>query len=306
MDLLGRARTFVRVVEAGSLSAAARALGSSLAAVSRQISSLEAELGAPLLARTARTLRLTEEGRRFHEHAVRLTIEADAARASVQRDHAASGEVTVSASVSLGLLRIVPALPALLAAHPGLRCSVRLEERAVDLVGDGVDIAVRGGLAPPDTMGVVSQPVATYRRLIVGSPEYLREHAAPRSVAALAGHAAIVGLRAGARWEVVEEGERRAVEVQARVRVETMLGIREAAVAGLGLALLPEFVVAEPLAKGALRVVLPEVEADPVTVHALYRVEAKMSPSVGAVVGHLRATMPLAATAKDARPRKHA
>jgi DNA-binding transcriptional LysR family regulator len=305
MDFLGRARTFVRVVEVGSLSAAARSLGVSLAAVSRQIGSLESELGAELLARTTRSQRLTDAGRRFHEHAVRLVREADAAVTSVRGEGHVAGDLTVSASVSLGVLRVVPELPVFLGAHPELRLELRLEERAVDLVGEGVDIALRAGLTLPDATGLVALKIATFRRFVVAAPKYLRAHGTPRDVGSLTGRAAIVGTRSGSRWDLTDEhGQAHNVVVDAKLRVGTLIGIREAAVAGLGLALLPEFVVSEALEARTLRVVLPRAEVAPVAVHAIHRTEARGSPRVRAFVAHLRRTMPLStATSKSPTPR---
>ncbi|MEI9947882.1 MAG: LysR family transcriptional regulator [Pseudomonadota bacterium] len=139
---LAKAETFVRIVETGSFSGAGRSLGLSLAAISRQMAALETELAAKLLLRTTRSLSLTDEGRRFHEHANRLLRDAEAARASVRPEGAISGNVVLSASVSLGILRIVPNLPKLFATHPALELTLRLEDRSADLVSEGVDIAV--------------------------------------------------------------------------------------------------------------------------------------------------------------------
>ena len=293
MDFLGRAATLVRIVEAGSFSAAARSLGLSLAAISRQVTSLEEEVEAKLLVRTTRSLRLTEEGRRFHEHAVRLVRDAEAARASVGRARAIGGNVLVSASVTLGVLRIVPSVPKLLAAHPALKLELRLEDRTADLVSEGVDIAVRAGLALPDTTNLVAQTLATFRRVLVASPAYLRKNGTPRSVVALAGHASIASSASSGTWTFIEEGESRSVTLVPKLRTSTLLALRAAALAGLGLTVLPDFVVAGDLADRSLRALLPSATLSPVTAHALYRVESRGAPRIDAIVNHLRATMPL-------------
>jgi DNA-binding transcriptional LysR family regulator len=295
MDFLGRARTFVRVVEAGSLSGAARSLGLSLPAISRQLASLERELGVTLLVRTTRRLQPTDAGRRFHEHATRLVREAEAARASVRPDRAIGGRMLLSASVTLGVLRIVPSLPKLLAAHPALDLDLRLEDRAADLIGEGVDLAVRAGMVLPETTQLVAQPLATFRRLLVASPAYLRRCGTPRTAASLASHAAVMGSAALATWHLTEDGHPCSVAMTPRLRVETLLAIRAAALAGIGLAALPDFVVQEDLASGALRSLLPAVTFAPVAAHALYRVEARGAPRIEALLAHLRATMPLPA-----------
>jgi DNA-binding transcriptional LysR family regulator len=297
MDFLGRARTFVRVVEAGSLSGAARSLGVSLAAISRQVASLETELGARLLVRTTRSMQVTEEGRRFHEHASRLVLDEAAARASVRPEGALGGNVVVSASVTLGVLRIVPALPKLYAQHPGVQVELRLEDRAADLVGEGVDIAVRAGLGLPDTTSLVAVPLATFRRVLVASPAYLRRSGTPRTVAALASHTVVLGSGSGTgptgRWQFTEDGEARSVTVTPKLRIGTLLAVLAAARAGIGLAVLPDFVVAEDLADRTLKALLPDATLAPVTAHALYRIEARGSARIEAVIRHLRGTMPL-------------
>jgi DNA-binding transcriptional LysR family regulator len=304
MDFLSRAQTLVRVVEAGSLSAAARSLGLSLPAISRQISTLEEELGARLLVRTTRSLRLTEAGQRFHEQAGRLVQAADAARASVRPAGAVGGDVIVSASVTLGALRIVPAVPQLLAKFPALRLDLRLEDRAADLVSEGVDLAVRVGLTLPDTTGLVAQPLATFQRVMVASAAYVRGHGAPREVAELAEHA-LVSSAAMCRWRFVEGGDTREIALAPRVRVGTMLGLRAAALAGIGVAVLPDFAVEHELASGALRALLPAAALAPVTAHALYRAERRGTPRIEALVAHLRATLPLQEESPPrARPRR--
>jgi DNA-binding transcriptional LysR family regulator len=295
MDLLAKANTFVRVVEAGSFSGAARSLRQSLAAVSRQIATLERDLGATLVVRTTRRLRLTEEGRLFHAHAMRLVREAEAARASVRRGNQVAGHVLVSSSVTLGVRLLVPALPLLLEAHPELSVELRLEDHAVDLVSEGVDIAVRAGLELPDTTSLVAVPLARFERHLVASPAYLKKCGRPRSVASLAAHAALVGPRSRGTWSFVEGGEPRTVQVESRMQVGTLLGLRAAALAGGGVAVLPDFVIADDLASGALARVLPQATLTPVMAHALYRIEMRGVPRVQTVLAHLQKSRTFAA-----------
>lgn len=306
MDFLGRAKTLVRIVEAGSFSAAARSLGMSLAAISRQVATLEEELGAKLIVRTTRTLRLTDEGRRFHEHATRLVREADAARASVRPDRAVSGTVVVSASVTLGVLRIVPSMPALLARHAGLQLELRLEDRTADLVSEGVDIAIRAGLALPDSSNLVGVEVATFERVLVASPEYLRNHGVPKNVASLANHGSVLGPTSSSTWQFIEDGESRTVTAEPKLRVATLLGVKAAALAGIGMAILPDFAVLGEIADRSLRVVLPDAKLAPVSSYALYRVENRGVPRIDATLAHLRETIPLDARRSTPRTKRGA
>jgi DNA-binding transcriptional LysR family regulator len=307
VDFLGKAQALVRVVETGSLSKAARSLGLSLAAVSRQITSLEGELGAPLLLRTTRSLRLTAEGRRFHEHAVRLVREAALARATVQHE-TPTGVLVVSASVSLGLLRIVPQLPRFLATHPGVELDLRLEDRAADLVAEGVDVAVRGGIVLPDTTQIVAHPLAKFARLAVASPAYLRHRGVPRTVSSLAGHATILEVGAAPIWRFVEDGKDCEVAVTPSLRVGTLVARLEAVRADLGVALLPEFVVRADVAAGRVRVVLPRASLAPVSVYALHRTELRGTSRIDVFVRHLKETIatsprPPRTSAPERKPR---
>jgi DNA-binding transcriptional LysR family regulator len=292
MDFLSRVGTFVQVAEAGSLSRAARSLRVSLSAISRQVAALEAELGARLLVRTTRSLRLTDEGQLFLQHATRLLLEAAEARASIRPELAVAGRLVVSASVTLGVVRMVPKLPALLVKHPGLRLELRLEDRTVDLAAEGIDVAVRGGRAPPDTASLVAREVAIYRCFVVASDTYLRAHGAPKTLDQLASHAAIVGTSSPSTWSFIPNEKPIAVPINPVLRVGTVLGIRAAAVAGLGLAVLPHFVIADDLEAGGLRAVLPRASLAPMPVYAVYRRELRRSAKVEAFVAYLRAALP--------------
>jgi DNA-binding transcriptional LysR family regulator len=294
VDFLRRVATFVQVAEAGSLSRAARSMRVSVPAISRQIAALEDELGAKLLVRTTRSLRLTDEGQLFRRHAIRLLSEASEARASVRPELALAGPLVVSASVTLGVLRMVPALPVLLAKHPGLRLELRLEDRAVDIVAEGIDVAVRGGRAPPDTASLVAREVATYRCFVVASETYLRARGAPRTLDQLAKHAAIVGTSSPSTLKFIRNEKPITVPISPVLRVGTMLGIRAAAMAGLGLAVLPHFAIADDLEAGGLRAVLPGALLAPMPVSAVYPAELRGSAKVDAFVAHLRATLPTA------------
>jgi DNA-binding transcriptional LysR family regulator len=292
VDFLRRVESFVQVADAGSLSRAARSLRVSVPAISRQIAALESELGARLLVRTTRSLRLTDEGQLFRQRAIRLLSEAAEARASVRPELAMAGRLVVSASVTLGVLRLVPELPALFAKHPGLRLELRLEDRSVDIAAEGIDVAVRGGRAPPDTASLVARALATYRCFVVASETYLRERGAPRTLGQLANHAAIVGTSSPSTWTFIRNEKPIAVPIRPVLRVGTVLGIRAAAIAGLGLAVLPHFAIADDLEAGRLRAILPGASLAPMPVCAIYRAELRGSAKVDGFVAYLRATLP--------------
>jgi len=289
MDLVRQMESFVRVVDLGSLSAAARAEQRSLAAVSRQLSALESDLGVPLLMRTTRRLQLTEAGRQWHAHCVRILRELDDARKSVVPNRV-RGRLTVSTSLTMGTHLLVPKLASVLRRHPELSVDLRLEDRAVDLLTDGVDLVIRSGLAIQESASLIARPLLTFPRITVAAPSYLRAAGLPRTPAALAGHEAIVQLGATGpldTWHYERGSERASVQVRGRLRLSTPLAIREAARTGQGLAWLPHWLVTDDLAAGTLRHVLPKWQCPPAQTWALYRIEARGSPLIRAFLAVL-------------------
>jgi DNA-binding transcriptional LysR family regulator len=287
VDLLAQMATFVRVVEAGSLSAAARAQRLSLPAVSRQLSALEDDLGVALLVRTTRRLSLTDAGRRWYERSLRVLREIDDARAAVDDARGVRGALTVSAPVTLGLTHLVPRLPALLEGHPGLTVELRLEDRVVDLVADAVDVVVRAGVPLPDSASLIAQPLLRFQRVAVAAPAYLRRRGVPREPAALAKHECLIQLGAAgplSSWRFFRGDEEHTVEARGSLRVNAPLALLDAARAGVGIALLPDWLVAADLEARRLRRVLGPWRTAEVTAWALYRVEMRTSPRVRAFV----------------------
>jgi DNA-binding transcriptional LysR family regulator len=296
VDLLAQMTTFVRIVDSGSLSAAARRLRRSLPAVSRQLRALEEELGAPLVLRTTRKLTVTDFGRAYYERCARILREVEEAQAS-GRSSGAEGRLVVSASVTFGTLRVAPTLPALLAAHPRLRLDLRLEDRLSDLVGDGVDVAVRAGaLLAADSPGLIAAPLPSFPRVVVAAPAYLRRRGEPKDPAALARHDALVQVSgAGApvdQWRfLAADGREESVQVRELLTCNALAVLRDAAIAGLGAARLPTWLVADALAAGALRPLLPRWTCPPAQLLALYRVELRGAARVRVFVEHLRRSL---------------
>jgi DNA-binding transcriptional LysR family regulator len=292
MDLLSAMSTFVRVIEAGSLSKAARALELSPAAVSRQITALEEELGAPLLVRTTRRIALTEEGARFYERAERTLSEAEEARASVRKDHALSGLLTVSVPTALGLSVFGASVPELVTKNPGLSIDLRLEDHPVDLVAEGVDVAIRAGLLLPDTTTLVAQRLGTMPRVVVASPAYLKRRGEPGEPSELVNHDAVVHLHAGGGvgvWTFRKGGRSVSVELSGHLRATALHPVRDAVLAGAGLALLPRFMVARDLEGKRLRALpLGGYEPETSLIFAVVRTESRGRARVRAFVDHAR------------------
>jgi DNA-binding transcriptional LysR family regulator len=287
MDLLAQMITFMRVLETGSLSAAARTQKLSLPAVSRQLSALESDLGTSLVARSTRRLHATEAGTRFYEHCQRVLREVDEARSAVSSSAAVRGTLVVSAGATVGTRFVLPSLEPLLRRHPQLRVELRLEDRVVDLIADAVDVAFRAGVPPPDSAALVVQRVLLFKRVVVAAPKYLRAHGLIRVPEELARHACLVQLGdAGAldRWELVRDGDGQTCQVTVRGRLKATLpsALLELARGGFGVALLPEWLVAADLQAKRLRRVLPSFSSAPISAYALYRTSLRGSPRVRA------------------------
>jgi DNA-binding transcriptional LysR family regulator len=296
MDLLAQMTTFVRVVEAGSLSSAARSLKMSAPAVSRQIAALEASLGHALTLRSTRRTSITTAGDRYYEHCVRILREVEAARLSVAAADV-GGLLTLNAPITLGLTRIAPRLPPFLAEHPDVRIDLHVDDKVVDLVADGVDVAIRCDVPVVDSSSVVARKLFTFRRVIVASPEYLKHEREPAAPSDLSRCNAIIHLSAALHttksptvWRLARGGGGGVevpVVVRGVLRTNAVYAARDAALAGVGIALLPDWLVADDVAAGRLRRVLKDYETPLVRTVAVYRTERRSSPAIKALVAHL-------------------
>ncbi len=285
MDLLARMATFVRIVDGKSLSAAARAQRLSLAAVSRQLRALEDELGASLIVRSTRKLHVTDAGRQWYTHCVRVLRELDEARATIGSTGSVRGTLVISASLTFGTIVIVPQLARLVERHPHLVIDLRLEDQLVDLVGEGIDVAVRAGSPPPDSTAYVAHPIFSMDRILVAAPRWLRKHGTPREPAQLARHACLVQVTpAGAivRWQLRCGSDDETVEVRGHVRSNAPVALRDLAVDGGGIAYLPDWLVEADLAAGRLHRVLPAWASSSHTAWAIYRAELRGAPRLRA------------------------
>ena len=290
MNLLDQMATFVRVVEGKSLSAAARGLRLSLPAVSRQIQALERDLGASLVVRSTRRLHVTDAGQRWYEHCVRVLREIDEAKSSVRPSRSVRGTLVVSASLSYGLLVVVPRLPALTEAHPHLVIDLRLQDQLVDLVGEGIDVALRAGSPPPDSTAYFATPFATMTRILVAAPAWLRKHPV-RTPMQLAKLPCLVQITPGGtliRWQLRRGAETVEVPVAGPIRSSAPIALRELAVAGVGIAYVPSILVADELARGALKQVLPGWVSPPIAAHAVYRAGMRGDPRLHAFLEAVR------------------
>lgn len=257
LPLLPDLAVLVTVIEAGSFSAAARQQGATPSAVSRQIARLEAALGLTLLERSTRRLRLTAGGQEVLRHA-RAMLEAARAACDGAASHASSVEGRVRLAAPKAAMRqlIHPRLPPLLEAYPQLSLELHVTDQVVDLIADGVDIALRLGDPPP---GYVARPFIEVRTLLYASPAYLAQAGTPQQPADLARHSCLhlAELPGDDEWCMVRGNERQVVNVRGRYASNHSEMRREGAEAGLGIACLPDFTVRQHLAAGSLVQVLP-------------------------------------------------
>lgn len=259
MDRFTRLSAFVRVVESGSFSAAAAKLGVSRAAASKYVQQLEEHLGVRLLNRTTRRLSLTEEGAAFHERAVRILAELDAAEIEAS---AGAGEprgtLRLSAPVSFGTRHLGPAVAEFVCRHPKVQVELMLEDRYADLVEEGCDAAIRIGRLADSSL--VARRLCATRLVLAASPGYWRRKGKPRRPADLALEDCLVyTLQAGGRsWRLFDAaGVETVLQPKGALAANNGDVLREAALAGAGVVLLPDFLVADDIAAGRLETALP-------------------------------------------------
>ncbi len=293
MDTLDDIAVFVQVVNCGSFTAAADKLELSKSVVSKYVTRLEDRLGARLLNRTTRRLSLTEVGRAFFERSQRGLLELEEAEAEVSRlQGTPRGELRLSSPMSFGILHVAPALPALLARYPDLTVDMALDDRRVDLVEAGVDVAIRIGELPDSSL--VARRLGPCRHVVCGSPDYFARHGVPRQPADLADHAALVFRYHSTpdEWRFTDpEGRYQAVRLTHRMQMNNSLALREAVLNGAGLTLTPTFVVGADIRAGRLQAVLADYAAREVSIYAVYPQRKHLSPKIRAFVDFMAETI---------------
>ena len=289
MDRLSEMEAFVRVVDQGGFTDAARKLGISKSAVSKHVASLEERLGARLLNRTTRRVNPTEIGLAFYDRAIRVLAAAQEADAMVGSMQAAPrGELRVSAPVSFGVRRLAPAISGFLRRWPDISVRLTLDDRFVELVAEGYDVAVRIGELPDSSLR--ARRIADATAHMVASPAYLEAHGAPAAAADLGDHELLhySNLSSGNYWKLIgPNGEERMVRASGRLTVNNGDALLRAALDGLGIASLPGFICEDALASGALVEVLPHARRPPFGVFAVYPQGRYTQPKLRAFIDHL-------------------
>lgn len=289
MDRLQAMKVFVGVVESGSFARAAEQSRLSTTAVSRLVADLERHLGVRLLQRTTRRLNLTDPGAQYFERCRRILADVDEAETQAAgADAQLRGPLRLSLPHSFGLRYVAPLLPAFCARHPDLRLEVTFSDRIVDLVEEGVDLAVR--ITRQVDPLLVARPLTPVRLVACAAPEYLARRGEPREPGELRRHDCLTYSYAsgGDTWRFQHEGSEVAVPVKGRLRANSGEMLRLAALAGLGVALEPTFLVGEDLRAGHLRRILPEYELDSALAQVVYLPGIRGSARVRALTEYLR------------------
>jgi DNA-binding transcriptional LysR family regulator len=245
-------------VETGSFSAAARILNIGQPAVSKTVAQLEARLGVHLLMRSTRGLSPTEAGQRFYDRAKRTIEEADEADVAARGAGAGlTGLLRISAAVTFARLHVVPHLPKFLAAHPGLTMDVILDDRVIDLVEEGVDVALRMG-SLGDSSSLTARKLASAPHYVVGTPSYFARSGVPATPAELAAHEAVIYAREGSTWRFRQGATEVSISVSGPLRLSVSEGVRAAVLADIGFTIASAWMFSPELASGAVQRVLAD------------------------------------------------
>lgn len=289
MDRLTEMEAFVRVVDLGGFTDAARKMGLSKSAVSKHVSALEARLGARLLNRTTRRVSPTEIGLAYYDRASRVlsdAVEADAMASSMQA--APRGELRVSAPLSFGVRHLSPAVATFLKEYREVSIRLSLDDRFVELVAEGYDLAIRIGALPDSSL--MAKKLAETTMVLVASPAYLAERGRPTSLDDLAEHELLhySNLASGATWRLKgSHGDERQVRALGRLTVNNGDALVQAACDGLGLALSPAFICADALREQRVVEVMPEARPSPLGVWAVYPSGRFTQPKLRVFVDYL-------------------
>lgn len=272
MDRFACMDTFIRVVEVGSISGAADRMDIAKSAVSRRLKDLEGHLGVELFHRTTRRMNLTEIGRNYYHQAVRILDDLREAELATSQAHGQlRGTLKVALPMSFGLMHLGPAINDFLTLHPDIEFDLDFNDRTVDLMQEGFDLAVRVARLPDSSL--IARRLATIRAVVCASPVYLEGHARPETPEDLAEHRCLVYslIRNYETWSFVDaDGRQRTTKIHAYIKASNGEYLRDAAIRGLGIVLLPTFIAHQAIERGDLVPLLTEYRQPELEVHALY------------------------------------
>jgi len=292
MESLSGMMAFCRVVETQSFTAAARSLGISKSAVSKQVTRLEDRLGARLLHRTTRRLNLTEAGQAFYERCVRIVADVEEAEQEVSRlQQTPRGTLRVNAPLSFGVSHLAPILPSFMTAYPDVRVDLALTDDLVDVVAEGADVVVRIGALPDSSLMV--RRIGSSRRVVCAAPSYWKQKGRPDLPGDLTHHDCLTYhyLTSRSEWRFSGPSGEFGVRVQGSLHANNGDVLRQAALAGRGVAALPTFICGEDIAGGRLETVLEQFEPPDLGIYAIFTHRRHLSAKVRAFVHFLVRTL---------------
>jgi DNA-binding transcriptional LysR family regulator len=257
---------------------------------SRHLRWLEQELGTPLVHRTTRQLHLTDAGQEFATRARALLLGLEDAKQALRPGPSLAGRIVVAAPNALGTYQLSSIMPSLATKHPGLRVELRLEDRAVDLVKEGVDLAIRAA-PPPDRASLLARELATYRRVVCAAPSFLARHGPIDSLLALATAPCVLHGCGPAVWNFETAEGPQSVTMDGPLCTNNVVIIRDAVLAGVGVAWLPDYVIGDQLSAGRLIQLLPDAKLPPIRVYGIMPKLARQTATVRAVLDILGAAL---------------
>jgi len=289
MDQLGAMRTFVEIVDRGSLTAAAGRLHVSLPVVVRTLAALEHRLGVRLLNRTTRRIHLTEVGAEFYQRCKRIAADVEEAEQAVSaQQRTPTGTLTVNAPLLFGRMHVTPLIGAFLERNPEVRVELTLSDRIVDIIEDGVDVAVRIGHLPDS--GLAATPLGHTQRVLVASPGYLRKFGTPIAPEDLGQHNCLRfdAMMAGHDWRFQRNGRTVSIRVSGSFASNSGDAVIQSALEDCGIASVLHYQVMDHVASGQLCLLLQAFAAEPVPIHAVFAHPKLGSAKVRAFVDHLK------------------
>jgi DNA-binding transcriptional LysR family regulator len=291
MDKFDSMRAFTQVVISGGFAAAARQMGLSRSAVNKLVIALENELGVQLLHRSTRVVIPTETGLAFHERCLEILASLEEAERSITQLHEQpKGRLRVNAPMSFGTMHLSPALADFLAHYPELQVQLTLSDRFVDPIEEGFDVTVRIA-QPPVSASLIVHPLAPAQRVLCAAPSYLETHGTPVHPDELGHHSCLHygQLSVDNSWKLIGPDGEQTVSVSGVLCSNNGEVLRDAALRGLGITLLPRFIIAPELQQGALQLVLPDYHPTELAISVIYPVNRHLSTKVRLLVEFLQA-----------------
>ncbi len=289
MDFVACSRMFVRVVESGSFSAVATENETTQPTVSKHVSALETHLGAKLFNRSTRKLSLTEAGSEFYDRCKRILSDIEEAESSIgHRTSTPGGLLKVHMPITFGRMHILPRLWAFMQAFPDIHLDIRMDDHYANLIEEGVDVAIRIG--PLSDSNMIARKIGTCPRATIASPSYLQKHGTPANIQELTQHNCVVYslLTTGNEWHFNSNKGHESIRVTGNFIANSPDAIREAIVAGVGIAVTPLWLIDDCLQRGEVVTLLNNYNPTPLEIHAIYPERKYVPEKVRCFIDHLR------------------